>query len=136
MIDIAKIIESLNKKNGNNYEFVVKGNPTTEEEYNNNVDFVSSIDINGFAIFSDTKFYTWSQIQTELPLVEFNNAMEELRTKRNALLEETDYIVIKAKETGATIPTAWKTYRQALRDITNGLTTVEEVEAVIFPEKP
>lgn len=136
MIDIAKIIESLNKKNGNNYEFVVKGNPTTEEEYNNNVDFVSSIDINGFAIFSDTKFYTWSQIQTELPLVEFNNAMEELRTKRNALLEETDYIVIKAKETDTTIPTAWKTYRQALRDITNGLTTVEEVEAVIFPEKP
>jgi len=136
MIDIAKIIESLNKKNGNNYEFVVKGNPTTEEEYNNNVDFVSSIDINGFAIFSDTKFYTWSQIQTELPLVEFNNAMEELRTKRNALLEETDYIVIKAKETGTTIPTAWKTYRQALRDITEGLTTVEEVEAVIFPEKP
>ena len=136
MIDIAKIIESLNKKNGNNYEFVVKGNPTTEEEYNNNVDFVSSIDINGFAVFSDTKFYTWSQIQTELPLVEFNNAMEELRTKRNALLEETDYIVIKAKETGATIPTAWKTYRQALRDITEGLTTVEEVELVVFPEKP
>jgi len=29
-----------------------------------------------------------------------------------------------------------KTYRQDLRDITNGLTTVEEVQAVIFPEKP
>ena len=28
------------------------------------------------------------------------------------------------------------TYRQALRDITNGLTTVEEVNAVEFPEKP
>jgi hypothetical protein len=63
-------------------------------------------------------------------------SMDNLRQKRNALLTETDYIVIKAKETGATIPTAWKTYRQALRDITEGLTTVEEVELVIFPEKP
>jgi len=31
---------------------------------------------------------------------------------------------------------AMTTYRQALRDITNGLTTVEQVDAVVFPEKP
>lgn len=66
----------------------------------------------------------------------FDRSMENLRSKRDALLNQTDWIVIKAKETGATIPTAWKTYRQALRDITEGLTTVEEVEAVVFPEKP
>ena len=66
----------------------------------------------------------------------FDRSMENLRAKRNALLTETDYIVIKAKETGATIPTAWKTYRQALRDITEGLTTVDEVNAVVFPNKP
>jgi hypothetical protein len=29
-----------------------------------------------------------------------------------------------------------KTYRQALRDITEGLSTVEEVNAVVFPVKP
>ncbi len=62
--------------------------------------------------------------------------MEQLRKKRNTLLNESDYIVIKAKETGTTIPTAWKTYRQALRDITENLTTVEEVNAVVFPNKP
>jgi hypothetical protein len=28
------------------------------------------------------------------------------------------------------------TYRQQLRDITNDLTTVAEVEAVVFPTKP
>jgi hypothetical protein len=66
----------------------------------------------------------------------FEIAISSLRAKRNNLLADTDYIVIKAKETGATIPTAWKTYRQALRDITENLTTVEEVEVVIFPEKP
>jgi hypothetical protein len=29
-----------------------------------------------------------------------------------------------------------ETYRQALRDITNNLTTVADVEAVVFPTKP
>ena len=29
-----------------------------------------------------------------------------------------------------------KTYRQELRDLTNGLTTVEQVEAVTWPTKP
>jgi hypothetical protein len=30
----------------------------------------------------------------------------------------------------------WVIYRQALRDITEGLTTKEQVEAVVFPTKP
>ena len=77
-----------------------------------------------------------ADIEAQFSSVEFDIAIEDLRQKRNSLLAQTDYIVIKAKETGATIPTAWKTYRQALRDITQGLTTVEEVELVIFPEKP
>ena len=64
------------------------------------------------------------------------SALDDLRARRNHLLNESDYIVIKAKETGTTIPTAWKTYRQALRDITENLTTVEEVNAVVFPDKP
>jgi hypothetical protein len=41
-----------------------------------------------------------------------------------------------AKEKGTNLSTAFKDYRQALRDITQGLTTVEEVELVIFPDKP
>ena len=136
MTNIATVIYSLNKKNGNTHEFVIRSEPTNEAEYNSGVDYVLGADANGIAIFSDTKPYTWSQIQTELPLVEFDNAMANLRAKRDTLLTETDYIVIKAKETGTTIPTAWKTYRQALRDITENLTTVEEVNAVVFPDKP
>jgi hypothetical protein len=31
---------------------------------------------------------------------------------------------------------AMTTYRQQLRDITNDLTTVDEVNAVVFPTKP
>ena len=35
-----------------------------------------------------------------------------------------------------TMSEAMKTYRQELRDLTNGLTTVEQVEAVTWPTKP
>jgi|TARA_R100000479_G_C6290176_1_gene166290 hypothetical protein len=66
----------------------------------------------------------------------FNDLMSSLRNTRNVLLAQTDWIVTKAKETGGTIPSAWKTYRQELRDLTNGLTTVDEVNAVEFPERP
>ena len=71
-----------------------------------------------------------------VPPQSLDSAMANLRFKRNNLLAQTDWIVIKAKETGGTIPSAWKTYRQELRDLTNGLTTVDEVNAVEFPERP
>jgi hypothetical protein len=32
--------------------------------------------------------------------------------------------------------TAWETYRQALRDITNNLTNVDDVNNVTWPTKP
>jgi len=67
---------------------------------------------------------------------QFERALSDLRVNRNHLLAQTDWIVTKAKETDTTIPTDWKTYRQALRDITNGLTTVADVEAVTWPTKP
>jgi len=41
----------------------------------------------------------------------------EIRERRNELLTESDFIIIKAAEEGTTVPDAWKTYRQALRDI-------------------
>jgi hypothetical protein len=61
-----------------------------------------------------------------------DRALKELRFKRNNLLAETDYLALSDQ----TLSTDMNTYRQELRDITNGLTTVEEVNAVEFPEKP
>ena len=48
----------------------------------------------------------------------------EGRLLRNRLLAETDWIVIKEREEGGSVPNfaAWKTYRQELRDFTDGLT--------------
>lgn len=58
--------------------------------------------------------------------------LEALRFKRNNLLAETDWMA----NSDVTMSDDWKTYRQALRDLTNGLDTVEKVEAVKFPTKP
>ncbi len=43
--------------------------------------------------------------------------MKLLRRERDILIAQSDWRVTKAKETGTNIPTAWKTYRQALRDL-------------------
>ena len=66
----------------------------------------------------------------------FERELNELRKIRNNLLSKTDYIVTMNLEAGTDIPAEWKTYRQSLRDLTNGLTTVEQVKAVVYPTKP
>ena len=63
---------------------------------------------------------------------EFDRAMADLRQKRDRLLAATDYLALSDQ----TLSAEMSTYRQALRDITNGLTTVEDVNAVVFPTKP
>ena len=62
----------------------------------------------------------------------YQRAMNDLRQKRNALLSATDYLALSDQ----TLSPEMSTYRQALRDITEGLLTVEEVKAVVFPTKP
>ena len=61
-----------------------------------------------------------------------DRALTELRRIRNNLLKETDWMALP----DVTMSSDMTTYRQALRDLTNGLTTVEQVEAVIWPTKP
>ena len=62
----------------------------------------------------------------------FNRAMADLRSKRNNKLAETDYFALSDN----TLSSDMATYRTELRDITEGLSTVENVNAVVFPTKP
>ena len=62
----------------------------------------------------------------------FDRAMADLRQKRNSLLTATDYLALSDNTLSANMTT----YRQALRDLTNGLTNIDEVNAVVFPSKP
>ena len=56
-----------------------------------------------------------------------------LREERNKKLAATDWIVTKAFETGSSVPESWKTYRQALRDITS---STQSIFSVTWPTEP
>ena len=62
----------------------------------------------------------------------FDRAIANLRQRRNALLSSTDFYALS----DVTMSDEMKQYRQDLRDITEGLSTKEEVEAKEFPTKP
>ena len=62
----------------------------------------------------------------------FQTKLDALRRKRDGLLGHTDYLGLSDR----TMSSAMQTYRQNLRDITNGLTTEAEIDAVVFPTKP
>ena len=66
----------------------------------------------------------------------FDRAIASLRQRRNSLLASCDWTVLTDSQLTTTEKTAWKTYRQALRDITENLTTAEQINAVVFPDKP
>ena len=110
------IIDAILKINPN-AQVVVKGTDinTCEIEWHNGTTPISKADI-----------------EAQIPAVEFDMAMEDLRAKRNKLLADTDYLALSDN----TMSAEMTTYRQALRDITNGLTTVADVEAVTWPTKP
>jgi len=62
----------------------------------------------------------------------FDRAIANLRQRRNTLLSDTDFYALS----DVTMSDEMKQYRSDLRDITEGLTTKEQVEAVEFPTKP
>ena len=64
----------------------------------------------------------------------FNDRLDRLRAKRNIRLNASDWT--QAKDVNLSNADEWTTYRQSLRDITNGLTTVADIEAVTWPTKP
>jgi hypothetical protein len=109
------------------------------KKININAEFaVGGVDIDTCTIewLNGTTPISKADIQAQFPAVEFDMAMEDLRAKRNRLLAESDYIVTMNLEAGTEIPANWSTYRQNLRDLTEGLTTVEQLNTVVFPAKP
>jgi hypothetical protein len=66
----------------------------------------------------------------------FDRAIADVRAKRDNLLKASDWEVIMAKEKGTTLSAGFKTYRQDLRDITEGVSTVEDVNNITWPTKP
>ena len=62
----------------------------------------------------------------------FDRAIADLRQRRNSLLSATDFYALSDNTMSADMTT----YRQNLRDLTNGLSTVEDVNNITWPTKP
>jgi hypothetical protein len=87
----------------------------------------------------DNKIIEWKSENIEQPsqeaidakVAEFDKEipLNLLRLKRNKLLAKTDWTA----NSDVTMSDAMKTYRQQLRDATEGLDTVEKVQAYEFP---
>ena len=104
---------------------ILKINPNAEASIN-------AEDINQITWHNGTTPIPKADIEAQFPAVELDNAMEDLRSKRNARLAETDFHGMSDNTMSADMTT----YRQELRDLTNGVTTVEQANAVVFPTKP
>ena len=107
---------------------ILKINPNAKVSVEDTGDINTSI-INWY---EETTPISKSDIEAQFPAVELDNAMADLRTKRNAKLAETDFHGMSDR----TMSAEMATYRQELRDLTNGVTTVEQANAVVFPTKP
>ena len=60
---------------------------------------------------------TEGEINTELTRLNNAEPMRLLRVERDKRLAACDWVSAKATDTGVAVSDAWKTYRQALRDL-------------------
>ena len=79
--------------------------------------------------------YDGKTFKSNEPSFTAEEELDRLRAKRNAILQASDWVVIKEREEGGTVTNfaAWKTYRQKLRDITN---TYKTLATVKWPTAP
>ena len=132
---MTTIVETLTSLNIHGY--ILDGEPTNETEFNSMFHKVTGIE-NGTQITSDNPDdfgVTWAEVSAKKTELENAEPLKLLRTERNAKLVETDWVVIKEREEGGSVSNFadWKTYRQALRDITDTYTSLDDV---VWPEKP
>ncbi len=122
-------------------EWVLRGEPTKEDEFKEMFRKVTGADANGSAIESDdtSKWgVTWKQVSDKMTAIDAAAPMKELRSQRDAKLAETDWTA----NSDVTMADNMKTYRQALRDLpahADGKdATLKDgvLENVKWPQKP
>jgi hypothetical protein len=59
-------------------------------------------------------------------------ALDAVRSRRDAMLADTDWVTLRAQERGEPVPPEWLAYRQALRDITQQGVS----RAIVWPTPP
>ena len=122
-------------------EWVLRGEPTDEDEFKEMFRKVTGATADNTAIESDdpTKFgVTWKQVSDEMTKIDAAAPMVELRRQRDAKLAETDFHALS----DVTMADNMKTYRQQLRDLPAASggkdATLKDgvLENVTWPQKP
>ena len=127
MASVAEALSSLGIT-----EWVLRGEPTTEAEFNEMFRKVTGADANGTAIESSdpADFGTdWATLSAKVAELTAAEPMKALRAERNRRIAETDWWALS----DVTMTAEQEAYRQALRDITN---TYSSLDDVVWPTKP
>ena len=129
MTDVANALTALGIT-----EWVLRGEPTNEAEFNSMFRKVTGKDSNDSAIeSSDPNDFgtTWSAVSAKKTELVNAEPMRLLREERDRRLAETDWMA----SSDLTMSSAWTTYRQALRDVPaqDGVTGLDDVT---WPTKP
>ena len=117
-------------------DFSIHGDlPTNEEEYKENIRWLNGEDKDGNQLYHTDQKLTWKQVQDVVAEASARNKLHDLRKERDVKLAESDWVVIKEREEGGSVSNFadWKTYRQALRDITK---TYKSLADVKWPTAP
>jgi len=113
-------------------EWVLRGEPTTEAEFSTMFAKVTGADANGTAIeSSDPADFgtTWAAVASKRDALIAAQPLKELRAERDRLIAATDWWA----SSDLTMTAEQTTYRQALRDITDTYTSLDDV---VWPTKP
>ena len=113
-------------------EWVLRGEPTTQVEFETMYRKVMGADSNGSAIESSDPSHfgtTWDAVKAKKDALVAAEPMKLLRAERNRRLAETDWWA----SSDLTMTSERTTYRQALRDITDSATSLDDVT---WPTKP
>ena len=122
-------------------EWVLRGEPTKEDEFKEMFRKVTGADENGSAIETDdtSKWgVTWKQVSDKMTAIDAAAPLKQLRIERNAKLAETDHHALS----DVTLADNMKTYRQQLRDLPAAAggkdATLKDgvLENVTWPSKP
>lgn len=127
MTDIATALTELGVT-----EWVLRGEPTNQAEFETMFRKVMGADSNGTAIESSDPSHfgtTWAKVSAKKAELVSVEPMRLLREERNRRLAETDWWAMSDR----TMTSAQTTYRQALRDITDSATSLDDVT---WPTKP
>jgi hypothetical protein len=122
MASIAQALSELNIT-----EWVLRGEPTTEAEFNEMFRKVTGADANGSAIeSSDPADFgtTWAEVSAKQAELTAAEPLKALREERNRKLAETDWMA----SSDLTMSPEMTAYRQALRDITDTYQSLDTVQ--------